>query len=662
MGDWLRNAAKLGAENQAKQAKEREEQARLAKEQEERDNAVIAQNREIPIPALPKPLHRMKAKDIEDYKAAIAKLSPFENQNSPKAKQWLQQQLDAKVPKENQEYAAESAKVRGENETFINQNKAQFGVPKAAITREAKQKVTAAYEQDKATYAAELAKQKDELARAYEQQAAEAKQAREAVAAKAKEERIGVAAKAKQEREQKLVREKQELATKHEEMNKAAIAKEKENEKILDEMHYENEHRAEINQALGKLKTGDNCTSTAVENLAMEHRDDIESEVEDDFDELDDDELEGGYQHLNSVADQIRMINERYVMNNPDGRSHITMGNASRRKKHYKGGANIQLENFNKKVAAELHKHYEGRGREGLRVFENQMRRMIYNKNPKNKLEGGVVGALVQLAKTGVKILHELYGPQIEAGLKQMVQQVANFFNDLGDKARCFFDPHWCNRKREEAERAQREAQRVQQEIENQRYAAEYEVYLTSELQNKLEDEKEKMEDQHEKEYEQLETQLAAKNNKEEEDAAAALQKEEDDAAAALQKEEEEGEALLEREKGELEGKQAKYVEGEKQKKKNFEEAVVKNVEQRVANRGKDNEVTAKLRNFKNCASNINQAEKDRHEAIEEERARREKAEEEKAKGITPSNPNGSGRKTGKNSKKISIRDALKYY
>ena len=702
MEEYFRRAAATMAENKAKEAK-------AAKEREEediRENAIAAKAGDVPLPALPKPVHRMKAKDIQDYRDALAKASPFTNKNSGAARAWIEAKLNAKVPKEVQEAAAASAKYRAENEAYINEGKADYdlnidkskcppvsSIPKdapmrdgtsqvpflnsyltvktreyvdpkyneimkcvadierepknrakaskAALTKGAKDKVVAAYEQDKATYAKELAKQKDELIKSYEDQGVEAKQAREAKAAKAKE-----------EREQKIAKEKQELTTKHEGLNKEAKAKDQEKERLLDEMLYENEHRAEINSALNKVKTGDNCTSTAVDNLAMEHRDNIESEVEDEYDELDDDdELEGGYGHFSSIADQMRMINQRYAMNYPDGRSHITIGNASRKKNGFKGGANVQLENFNKKVASELYNTYKGKGFEKIKHFENQMRSMMSNHNPKNKLEGGLAGALVQLARTGVKLLNELYGPQIEAGLKQMVQQVAQFFNQIGDNFWCNTHRSECRQRNADRERAQREAEREAQRIENERYKAEYEAYLTAEYQNKLEDEQEKMQDDFEKEYEQIETQMSAKNAKEDEEG-----------EAALEKAEEEGEAELEKAKEELEGKQSKYIESQKERKKNFDEAVVKNVEQRMANRGKDNEATAKLRNFKNCASNVNQAEKDRHEAIEEERARREKEEDDKAKGITPSNPNGSGRKTGKKSKKFSIREALKYY
>jgi hypothetical protein len=87
----------------------------------------------------------------------------------------------------------------------------------------------------------------------------------------------------------------------------------------------------------------------------------------------------------------------------------------------------------------------------------------------------------------------------------------------------------------------------------------------------------------------------------------------------------------------------------EEDKRNELDRRVGENVRNKQTLRTKDASVVAKLKNAKNCDVTSQSDAKDRHDAIQEEKAKLKKEEEEKAKNITPENPNGGSRPRRKN-------------
>lgn len=117
---------------------------------------------------------------------------------------------------------------------------------------------------------------------------------------------------------------------------------------------------------------------------------------------------------------------------------------------------------------------------------------------------------------------------------------------------------------------------------------------------------------------------------------------------AKQQKETEEYEEQKNKEKEEKLSKMTFEAEKEKEEKKKkdaeLDRKVGENIRKKQTQRTQDSANVDKLKNAKHCETTNQSDSKDRHDAIQEEKAKMAKEEEDKAKGITPENPNGGSK------------------
>jgi len=511
---------------------------------------------------------------------------------------------------------------------------------------DAKKEIEDTYNADKAAYAAAIQEQRSTALEDIASQRAaiiEEKEGEKSAAKQERDARLKAESDKLKAENDKQIKDYEDAVNKNigdkkktfEDLNAEEKKKEQERDKMLNDMYFENQHRGEINKELNKLRLGENaCDSNYPDELEELQRQEIEDDIEDEM-ELQD-EMEGG-----NLQRQLYLLNRRFIKHNSDERRLPVMSNASKKNKKYK-----------------------------------------YKKSEKvDRKVGGRVGAtstgLAGLAVQAAELLHEVAGPEIKAAFQRLGDDIRNWGNQLADSWWCNTHVRECrdrNRERRYAEQALARDRAYQQANEA---IANYKIDTIAKYQEKLEDDQEKMDEAWEKEYAKMyedwyaeyERIVADADKKYEEEEAADNKKFEDDQAAREKFLEDEQNRLDKKQEDDikdLENKQTTYVETEKKRKEDFDKAVVKNVETRMANKDRDEAAT---KGMTNCGATVQSAEKMKHDAIQEEKAKREKEEQDKAKNVTPDNPNGSGRKNKRNDivkaimkkKGLSMIEASKY-